>query len=186
MSSVDYFRVIHSFLPSESEAYRFYVPHVVQVTQMAIRIGNRLHLSTQQLRFIEEAAMLHDIGIQKVNAPDIGCTGSEPYIRHGILGSDLLQQEGLAKHALVCERHTGVGLSKEEIIEKDLPLPHRDLLPISIEEQIICYADCWFSKDPKKLWTKHSYEAILNWFHRFPGANDKIAKFDRWREQFGE
>jgi len=55
------------------------------------------------LGFIEEAALLHDIGIFNTNLPKIGCYGRHPYISHGYLGRELLENEGLAAHALVCE-----------------------------------------------------------------------------------
>jgi uncharacterized protein len=96
--------------------------------------------------FIREAAMLHDIGIFLTYAPDIDCTGKHPYVCHGYLGHDLLQKEGFPRHALVCERHTGMGLSLSVIVKNNLPVPHRDLSPVSIEEKIICFADKFFSK----------------------------------------
>ena len=34
--------------------------------------------------FVEEAALLHDIGIVHVDAPAIACFGTEPYIKHGV------------------------------------------------------------------------------------------------------
>ena len=33
-----------------------------------------------------------------------------------------------------------------EIEQQNLPLPHRDFLPETIEEKIICYADKFYSK----------------------------------------
>lgn len=96
--------------------------------------------------FISEAAMLHDIGIFRCNAPSIMCFGQEPYICHGIIGGELLRSIGLERHARVCERHTGTGLTLKEIVRQSLPLPHCDLIPETIEEQLICYADKFFSK----------------------------------------
>ncbi len=57
-----------------------------------------------------------------------------------------LRKEGFERHALVCERHTGAGLTLEEIIERQLPVPHREMVPVTLEEQIICFADKFFSK----------------------------------------
>ena len=54
--------------------------------------------------------------------------------------------EGYPRHARVCERHTGAGLSAAEIEAQNLPLPHADLLPETLEEKVICYADKFFSK----------------------------------------
>lgn len=96
--------------------------------------------------FVKEAAMLHDIGVVKCNAPAIHCHGTLPYICHGIEGKRILDSLGYPRHALVCERHTGSGLTIEDIVRQGLPLPHRDLCPVTIEEKVICYADKFFSK----------------------------------------
>ena len=96
--------------------------------------------------FVKEAAMLHDIGVVKCDAPAILCRGSLPYICHGIEGRRLLEEAGMSRHALVCERHTGSGLTAVDIIRQNLPLPHRDMCPVSLEEKLICYADKFFSK----------------------------------------
>ena len=86
--------------------------------------------------FVRNAAMLHDIGIIRVDAPGIECHGTE-----------LLRAEGLPEsYARVCERHTGAGLTLNDIVSQNLPLPHHDLQPETIEEKLICYADKFFSK----------------------------------------
>ena len=130
--------------------------------------------------FIEEAALLHDIGIVYVNAPAIECHGTEPYIRHGILGAEILRREDLEKHALVCERHTGTGLTLQQIISQGLPLPHRDMQPMSIEEQIICFADKFFSKT--RLDTEKTVEQARHSLEKF--GSEGLIKFDKWCEMF--
>ena len=182
--SVNYFQTIQKYFDPAGAAYQIYVPHVVLVTQLALKIARTLHLSLEQQRFIEEATMLHDIGIIKVNAPDIGCTGEEPYITHGILGREMLESEGLPIHALVCERHTGVGISAEDIQSQNLPLPVRDMRPKTQEEKIICYADKWYSKDPHKLWKPYQLEEILSSFKKFPESDQKTQLFKEWHQEF--
>ena len=121
--------------------------HSRQVADRSLAIVDahpELHLDR---RFVEEAAMLHDIGIRWCSAPGICCHGTEPYICHGMIGADLLRREGLPRHALVCERHTGTGISREQIDKQHLPLPpDRTYEPQTMEEQLICYADKFFSK----------------------------------------
>ena len=97
-------------------------------------------------QFVEEAAMLHDIGIFLTDAPGIGCHGTEPYLLHGFLGAELMRREGLPRVARVCERHTGTGLTAERIQELNLPLPAGSYEPETLEEKLICYADKFFSK----------------------------------------
>ena len=110
------------------------VRHSEAVSQKALSIAKAHPELEADLTFLEEAAMLHDIGIVKTDAPGIECYGTEPYICHGILGAAMLRDEGLPRHARVCERHTGAGLLCEDIIGQNLPLPHHDFLPETIEE----------------------------------------------------
>ena len=131
-------------------------------------------------QFVEEAALLHDIGVVWVNAPAIECHGTEPYIRHGVLGAEMLRKEGLERHALVCERHTGTGLAVRQIVEQQLPLPHRDMCPVSIEEQIICFADKFFSKT--RLNTEKTVEQARHSLERF--GEEGVKKFDEWCNMF--
>ena len=125
--------------------------------------------------------MLHDIGIIHTNAPGIYCHGNEPYICHGILGRAMLDDMGLFRHALVCERHTGTGLSVSEIEQQGLPLPHRNLLPQSIEEKIVCYADKFFSKShPHAV---RSVEVARSKLVKF--GEETVARFDEMLAHFG-
>ena len=32
------------------------------------------------------------------------------------------------------------------LFDQQLPVPHRDMVPVSLEEQVICFADKFFSK----------------------------------------
>lgn len=98
------------------------------------------------LDFVYEAAMIHDIGVFLTNAPSIYCTGDQPYICHGVLGAELMRADGYPRHSLVCERHTGTGLTVADIIAQNLPLPHRDMCPVSLEEKLVCFADKFYSK----------------------------------------
>jgi uncharacterized protein len=132
-------------------------------------------------QFIVEASMLHDIGIFLTYAPPIGCHGEHPYICHGYMGREILEKEGLPKHGLVCERHTGTGLTKEEIKSQNLPLPHRDMVPRSIEEQIICFADSFYSKG-KDLKKEKSPEQIKQALEKY--GDEKAEIFSLWCQIF--
>jgi uncharacterized protein len=123
------------------------VDHSRRVRDKALAVAMKVAHLSPDLSFIEEAAMLHDIGIQATAAKHIFCTGTLPYVCHGVIGGHMLTAHGLERHALVCERHVGAGLSRTEILAQNLPLPQRDMLPVSLEEIIICYADKFFSKN---------------------------------------
>jgi len=147
--SVNTEAIIKKYYVPGSLAHDLLLVHSKAVMKLAFKIAKRNPHLNINIPLITQAAMLHDIGVFKTNAPELGCFGSFPYICHGFLGREILENEGLHVISLFCERHTGTGLSKEEIIEKKLPVPARDMLPVTIEEKLICYADKFFSKSSK-------------------------------------
>lgn len=174
-------QIIEKYYDRKSKLYEILIKHSSQVRDKALEVVDRHPELKADSRFIAEAAMLHDIGIIFTNAPDIHCFGKHHYIEHGYLGSEIIQKEGLLKHALVCERHTGVGLSLEWIVRKKLPLPHRDMMPISIEEQIICYADKFFSKSNLNVCLP--IEKIVKKIEKHEKSNSTL--FLEWHNRFG-
>ena len=130
--------------------------------------------------FVKEAALLHDIGIFLADAAGIHCYGEHPYIGHGYLGADLMRKEGFPRHALVCERHTGAGLSLKDIVAQQLPIPHREMTPVSLEEQLICFADKFFSKT--HLDAEKSVEKARKSVAKY--GEEGAARFDKWCEMF--
>lgn len=139
--------IIDKYYSGNAVLRHILVTHSQSVARLALQIASlhpELHIDTG---FVREAAMLHDIGIVLTDAPGIECHGTEPYIRHGVCGAGLLRKEGVdEKYARVCERHTGAGLTLNDIVRQHLPLPHKDLVPETTEEKLICYADKFFSK----------------------------------------
>ena len=131
-------------------------------------------------QFIEEAAMLHDLGIFMTDAPGIQCFGSQPYICHGRLGAEILRKEGYERHARVCERHTGAGITEAQIIAQNLPLPHQDFLPETMEEKVICYADKFFSKT--HLDREKTIEKAEKSLMKF--GEEGVKRFQQWERMF--
>ena len=155
--------------------------HSHSVAQRALQIANRHPELNIDCDFVREAAMLHDVGIVRVNAPAIECCGTEPYIRHGVCGAEMLRAEGLPeKFARVCERHTGAGLTLNDIVSQNLPLPHHDLQPETIEEKLICYADKFYSKT--HLDRCKTIEQAEKSLAKFGG--DTLARFRAMKELF--
>ncbi len=172
--------IIEKYYNKGSKIYRIYMSHVTDVTNKALQIAHKHPELAIDTQFLEEAGMLHDIGIFLTRAPHIHCKGEHPYIRHGYLGRELLASEGYPKHGLVCERHTGTGLSLETILKRKLPIPHRDMRPQSMEEKIICFADKFFSKS--KLGKEKSIKKIRKNLGKH--GKHQIEQFDEWCEMF--
>lgn len=178
---VDYIHIIEQLYGKEDSALkRILLVHSRAVAEKALSIADAHPELPIDRQFVEEAAMLHDIGIIRTDAAGIACFGSEPYIRHGIIGAEMLRREGLERHARVCERHTGAGLSLNDIVGQNLPLLHQDFLPETIEEQLICYADKFFSKT--HLDAEKSIEQAERSLAKF--GEEGLERFRRWKQQF--
>ena len=159
---MNYEHIIDKYYPENNELKRILMHHSRQVADRCLKIAKAHPELRLDEEFLEEASMLHDIGIFRCDAPGIQCFGTEPYIRHGILGAEILRQEGWERHALVCERHTGTGLSKWDIEQQQLPLPHQDYMPIALEEQVTCLNNK--TKKSKKVGGEFCNSPILLYF----------------------
>lgn len=155
--------------------------HSEAVAGLAVEIAKRVGLDTDKVRY---AAMLHDIGIIFTDAAGIGCTGPQPYITHGILGADILRRIGAPEYAAcVAERHTGTGLTTDDILTQHLPLPtDRILVPQTTLERIVCYADKFYSKNPERLDVRKSRERVRAEMARHGIAT--LARFDALDAEF--
>lgn len=151
-----YFELLKKYSGSE-ESFETVMRHSLEVLEKSIDIVKKKKLYDQvDFDLMISGAILHDIGTFEFLESK---TKDVNYIRHGIIGAEILRKEGLERQALIAERHTGSGLTKEEIAANDFPLPHEDFLPVSLEEKIICYADKFSSKNPNKVDTMESIEA---------------------------
>ena len=174
--------ILAEYYKPGSKAFDILVAHGEQVARKALGAVEKVSDLKPDLDFIENAAMLHDIGILETDIPAFGCRGRHPYICHGILGRSMMDNIGLPELGLICERHLGVGISPEDVHQFNLPLPTRDMRPISIEEQIICYADKFFSKKDNSSKEK-TVKQILRGLKRC--GTDKVQRFQSWVEMFG-
>lgn len=174
--------VLEKYYEKGTPLYETLVGHSMSVARKALDCMHRRNLALDE-EFIVEAAMLHDIGVGLCDAPGIYCTGSLPYICHGVEGRRILEAEGLRRHALVCERHTGSGLTVEDIKNQQLPLPLRDMTPQTVEERLICYADKFFSKsgdvEREKDWDRVVKSMSVH-------GEGTLHRFLKLHEEFGE
>ena len=175
--------IISEYYPGDSSAYTILTTHSSLVAQKALAVARRLGPLHPDMDFIYEAAMLHDIGIMATDMPELGCHGVLPYICHGYTGRSLMEERGLPRHGLVCERHVGVGISVEDIHTGNLPIPVRDMTPQSLEEQIVCYADKFFSKNGHGQTAREKTVEEIVAGLRCHGQ-DKADRFLSWHRQF--
>lgn len=165
---MNYNIIIDNYYPANGneDLRRLLIKHSRQVADRCLMICSHHPELGLDREFLEEAAMLHDIGIQWCSAPGIHCYGTEPYLRHGIIGGKLLRREGYDRHARVAERHTGTGLPGQE--------------PETLEEQVICYADKFYSKSrPDRVLTVAEAAQSLEKF-----GHEGVEKFMGWAMRF--
>lgn len=163
---MDYQAIINKYYPEDNDLRRLLVRHSRQVADRCLAIARSHKELPVDVQFLEEAAMLHDIGVYQCDAPKIYCTGTERYIMHGRIGGDILRREGFPRHARVAERHTGTGLPGYE--------------PETLEEQIVCYADKFYSKSkPDRVLTVAQAAESLEKF-----GHNGVLKFLSWAERF--
>lgn len=173
--------IIDRYYPCENELKNIYMVHARAVADFALGLARKHPELELDEAFIYEAAMLHDIGIFLTDAPRIHCYGSEEYLCHGYLGAELLRSIGLERHARVCERHTGTGLTKEIIERNGWNLPVKDFVPETLEEQLICFADKFFSKT-KFLHEPRTFEQVVESMRKI--SEDSVRKVEKWAEMF--
>lgn len=131
---------------------------------------------------VRAGSLLHDIGVYRLY-DNAGCLDHANYIRHGLLGHELLEEEGFPE--AICRFascHTGVGLSREDVIRQGHPLPPADYLAETGAEKLLMYADKFHTKTtPPALLTASAYAASVRRF-----GEDKAAAFELMRARFGE
>lgn len=163
---MNYQQIIDKYYTEDNSLRRLLLKHSRQVADRCLIICNKHPELKIDQQFVEDAAMLHDIGIRWCSAPSIFCYGSEPYIKHGPIGGELLRKEGWPQHARVAERHTGTGLPGYE--------------PETLEEQLVCYADKFYSKSrPDHVLTIGEAAQSLEKF-----GHEGVEKFLAWAKMF--
>jgi uncharacterized protein len=127
-------------------------------------------------------SLLHDIGVYRLY-DGAGNLDHANYIRHGLLGYELLHEEGFPE--AICRfasHHTGVGISREDVLTQRLPIPPADYLAETGEEQLVMYADKFHSKSaPPVFLTAPACAARLRRF-----GDEKVKAFQTLRHTFGE
>ena len=133
---MDYQAIIDKYYPTDNELRRLLIKHSRQVADRALAICRKHRELPVDMQFLEEAAMLHDIGIYQCDA------------------------------ARVAERHTGTGLAGFE--------------PETLEEQVVCYADKFYSKsNPDHV---RSVLETAQSLEKFGHAG--VEKFLAWAKKF--
>ncbi len=174
-------RALHEKYAPSPEAFELVYTHCEIVCDIAEQLLSR-SASSLNADLVRAGSLLHDIGVYRLYDAN-GRLDHSRYVRHGLLGHELLSGEGVPEAiARFCSRHTGVGLTRADVRNQRLPLPVADYLAESGEELIVMYADKFHSKtSPPVFITAAAYAASVRRF-----GDDKEAIFDAMRERFGD
>lgn len=162
--------------------------HSLIVRSIALQITERLEKEygiKTDTKLIEIGALIHDIGVY--GCFDDNFKKCKEYVKHGKIGYEFLIKERVSKkRARFALTHVGVG--------------YENNIPISLEEEIVCYADKFHSKGHPRFNTyKESFDEMVKInsdfgviMERFrnkfgiPDIKELEKKYKKWHEEINE
>lgn len=157
--------------------------HCQIIEAIAMQLLDKNPIKDIDRNLVHVGCLLHDIGAYDVLEDGEFVQG----VRHGIIGENILKSEGFSETIWrFASHHTGVGLTKKDVLDQKLPIPVADYTARTIEEQLVMYADKFHSKSNPP--SEAPYFCSFDWFHNSVqkfGA-DKAAKFDTLAKLFGK
>jgi len=125
--------------------------HSLKVAEKALEIAEKIDDKEIDKDLIEIGGILHDIGRSQTHD-----------FKHGIIGANILKERGFSKRlSRICETHILGGLDNEDA--KQVGLPERDYMPLTLEEKIICLADKYIA-GTKDVSIEQRFE---KWFSKY-------------------
>jgi uncharacterized protein len=172
-------RELHERLAPSPEAFERVYTHCRIVCELAEQIIDR-HSLAVDVALVRAGCLLHDIGVYRLSGPP---GEREHYIRHGVLGAGILDDLGFPEPIRrFCSCHTGVGLTRDDILRQGLPIPVADYVPETDEEELVMYADKFHSKSRPPVFVGAAHYAVA--VRRF--GDDKVATFQGLVDKYGE
>lgn len=168
----DEIRALHERLAPTLAAFDLVYTHC----EIVARIAEQLMVPGVDAALVRAGCLLHDVGVYRL-------VPGEAYIRHGPLGYEALAELGLSETlARFCAHHTGVGLTRDDVLRQDLPLPLDDYLAETAEERLVMYADKFHSKStPPRFVSAAAYTVAVTRF-----GEEKAAAFTAMVDEYGE
>jgi len=168
---------LHERLAPSREAFDLVYTHCQIVGRIAESIGS----AAADMALVRAGSLLHDIGVYRLY--EGGVLDHAGYVRHGVLGRDLLRAAGYPEVLCrFCSCHTGVGITRDDVVRQRLPIPVGDYVAETEEERLVMYADKFHSKSsPPRFVTAAVYADSVRRF----GA-DKAVRFAAMVQRYGE
>lgn len=170
---------LHRDAAPTRDAFESVYPHCELVCQITEQFFDGLAVDTDLVR---AGALLHDVGVYRLY-DSTGELNTVEYVRHGVLGHELLADLGFPEE--ICRfasRHTGVGITRDDVLRQSLPIPVDDYIPGTAAEELVMYADKFHSKrTPPVFQSPDTFAAgVGRW-----GA-DKVTAFAALRAKYGD
>ncbi|BCJ48279.1 hypothetical protein GCM10010168_26390 [Actinoplanes ianthinogenes] len=174
-------RALHERVAPTPEAFELVWTHCEIVCRIAEQLLDRLGAGLNA-DLVRAGCLLHDIGVYRLYGRD-GVLDYPNYIRHGVLGHELLEAEGFPEVLCrFCSCHTGVGVTRADVLDQGLPIPPGDYVAKTGEEELVMYADKFHSKKhPPVFVSAATYTVSVSRF-----GPDKAARFTEMVAAYGE
>lgn len=170
---------LHKKYSKTETMYELVYTHCQVVRDIALELAK--NVKQVDINLIIVGSLIHDIGVYTLFDDNDQLIKGRAYIEHGVSGEKILMSEGFDQYICnFCSHHTGVGLSVNDVKRQNLPLPIKDYLAETTEEELVMYADKFHSKvDPPKF---NSFEWYKKDISRF--GKDKSEKFQIMADKF--
>jgi uncharacterized protein len=180
--SEDEIRTLHERHAPSPSAFDLVYTHCRIVWRIAEQLLTRPGAPVVDVHLVRAGCLLHDIGVYRLYDAS-GTLDHANYIRHGVLGHALLREAGLPEAVCrFCSCHTGVVVTREDVLAQRLPIPPGDYVAETEEERLVMYADKFHSKtSPPKFVTAAAYTRAVRRF-----GEDKAALFSSMVRRYGE
>ena len=181
LPNLEQIEVLHKKYAPTPEVLELVFTHCKIVNDVAQQLiaANNLKVDAELVKF---GCLLHDIGVYPLFDKDGTEREDLHYITHGVRGEEILKSEGFPETIWrYASHHTGVGLTKHDIVSQNLPLLEQDYVAETPEEELVMYADKFHSK------TEPPYFNPYEWYRRYAAkfGEDKVQRFELMAQKFG-
>ena len=153
------------------------------VRQIAIRLADKLYKDKGikiNREILEAGALLHDLGMYNCYDDELYINSNINPLMHGFVGGEIVRSEDLGEElARFCEVHIGTGLTQEDIKREKLDVEIKDYIPVTLEEELVTYADKFHTKYP----AFESYEVTSVKISKYDP--NRRVKLDNFRKKYG-
>ncbi|MEM2929577.1 MAG: HDIG domain-containing protein [Thermoproteota archaeon] len=135
--------------------------HILKVAEVAKNLTSEVKSKGYRVdgKLVMAGALLHDIG--RAVTHDVS---------HGVIGGQIVRRRNLDERlAKIVERHVGGGIPNDEAVK--LKLGFLNLVPETLEEKIVCYADKLVDGDRSV-----AFSDTLKYFKKKLGAEHPAIK----------